>query len=135
MITRDDEPEHPRDRTRREDRRRLGEHRPAAGPATETQSLVLAVPDSHAGDSRFPLRGTLTAVRPPRTPEGHVLGQLVDSVNYTLEGQIDPEQHGERTVEGVAVRFARRVLALAAAIWHNFQTGQAVSRTLNAYDH
>ena len=31
--------------------------------------------------------------------------------------------------------FAKRVLALAAAIWHNFQTGQAVSRSLTAYDH
>jgi hypothetical protein len=27
------------------------------------------------------------------------------------------------------------VLALAAAIWHNFQTGQPVSRSLTAYDH
>jgi hypothetical protein len=33
------------------------------------------------------------------------------------------------------VRVAQRVLALAAAIWHNFRTGQAVSRSLTAYDH
>jgi hypothetical protein len=26
------------------------------------------------------------------------------------------------------------VLALAAAIWHNFRTGQVVSRSLTAYD-
>ncbi|MEU3096675.1 IS982 family transposase, partial [Streptomyces sp. NPDC006967] len=44
-------------------------------------------------------------------------------------------QHGGRTVEGVAVRVAQRVLALAAAIWHNFQTDQAISRSLTAYDH
>jgi N-methylhydantoinase B len=45
------------------------------------------------------------------------------------------QQHGGRTMEGVAVRVAQRVLALAAAIWHNFQTGQPVSRSLTAYDH
>ncbi|MFG2636165.1 IS982 family transposase, partial [Streptomyces sp. NPDC048362] len=36
---------------------------------------------------------------------------------------------------GVSVRVAQRVLALTAAIWHNFHTGQAVSRSLTAYDH
>ncbi|MGW2934603.1 IS982 family transposase, partial [Streptomyces sp. NPDC001156] len=51
------------------------------------------------------------------------------------KGQLDLEQHGARTHEGVAVRVAQRVLALAAAIWHNFQTGQAVSRSLTAFDH
>jgi hypothetical protein len=33
------------------------------------------------------------------------------------------------------VRVAQRVLALAAAIWHNFRTGQPVNRSLTAYDH
>lgn len=61
--------------------------------------------------------------------------QLIESVNDTLKGQLDLEQHGGRTVEGVAVRVAQRVLALAAAIWHTFQTGQAVSRSLTAYGH
>ncbi|MFF2231151.1 hypothetical protein ACFVVW_10945 [Streptomyces anulatus] len=61
--------------------------------------------------------------------------QLVDSVNYTLEDQLDLAQHGGRSAKGGAVRFAQLVLALAAAIWHNFQTGQAVSRSLTAYGH
>jgi hypothetical protein len=61
--------------------------------------------------------------------------QLIESVNDTLKGQLDLEQHGGRTVDGVAVRIAQRVLALAAAIWHNFRTSQAVSRSLTAYDH
>jgi hypothetical protein len=61
--------------------------------------------------------------------------QLIESVNDTLKGQLDLEQHGGRTCEGVAVRVAQRVLALAAAIWHNFHTGQAVARSLTAYDH
>jgi hypothetical protein len=61
--------------------------------------------------------------------------QLIESINDTLKGQLDLEQHGGRTREGVAVRIAQRVLALAAAIWHNFHTGQAITRSLTAYDH
>jgi hypothetical protein len=61
--------------------------------------------------------------------------QLIESINDTLKGQLDLEQHGGRTMEGVTVRIAQRVLALATAIWHNFQTGQAVTRSLTAYDH
>ncbi|MEU5270546.1 hypothetical protein AB0G77_18795 [Streptomyces hygroscopicus] len=36
---------------------------------------------------------------------------------------------------GVAIRVAQRVLAMAAAIWHNFRTGQPVTRSLTAYGH
>ncbi len=61
--------------------------------------------------------------------------QLMMSVNDTLKGQLDLEQPGGRTFEGVAVRVAQRVLALAAAIWHNHKTGQLVMRSLTAYDH
>jgi hypothetical protein len=61
--------------------------------------------------------------------------QLIESVNDTLKGQLDLEQHGGRTIEGVAVRVAQRVLALAAAIWHNYQTGQPAKRSLTAFDH
>ncbi|MEV6332264.1 IS982 family transposase [Streptomyces sp. NPDC051909] len=61
--------------------------------------------------------------------------QLIESVNDTLKGQLDLEQHGGRTFEGVAVRVAQRVLALAAAVWHNHKTGQPVTRSLTAYDH
>ncbi|MFE9255206.1 transposase, partial [Streptomyces sp. NPDC006879] len=61
--------------------------------------------------------------------------QLIESVNDTLKGQLDLEQHGGRTFEGVAVRVAQRVLALAAAIWHNHKTKQPVMRSLIAYDH
>ena len=51
--------------------------------------------------------------------------QLIESVNDTLKGQLDLEQHGGRTFEGVAVRVAQRLLAMAAAIWHNHNTGAA----------
>jgi hypothetical protein len=61
--------------------------------------------------------------------------QLIESVNDTLKGQLDLEEHGGRTVEGVAVRVAQRILANAAAIWHNHKTGQPVTRSLITYDH
>ncbi|CAI7973848.1 hypothetical protein FRAHR75_1170003 [Frankia sp. Hr75.2] len=61
--------------------------------------------------------------------------QLIESVNDTLKGQLDLEGHGGRTFEGVAVRVAQRLLAMAAAIWHNNQTAAPVTRPLIAYDH
>ena len=63
------------------------------------------------------------------------LRQLIESVNDTLKGQLDLERHGGRTIEGVTVRVLQRLLALAAAIWHNHKTGQPVLRSLVAYDH
>lgn len=56
--------------------------------------------------------------------------QLIESVNDTLKGQLDLEQHGGRTFEAVAVRVAQRVLALAAAIRHNHKTAQPAMRSL-----
>jgi hypothetical protein len=61
--------------------------------------------------------------------------QLIESVNDTLKGQLDLEQHGGRTFEGVAIRVAQRVLALAAGIWHNNRTGAPITRSLIAFDH
>jgi hypothetical protein len=85
----------------------------------------------------------ITLLRPSRKKEVLRAGepmlkkvrQLIESVNDTLKGQLDLEQHGARTAEGVGVRVAQRVLALAAAIWHNFRTNQPVTRSLTAYDH
>ncbi|GAA1834868.1 hypothetical protein GCM10009735_83040 [Actinomadura chokoriensis] len=61
--------------------------------------------------------------------------QPIESVNDTLKGQLDPEQHGRRTFEGVAIRVAQRILAMAAAIWYNHRTGQPITRSLTAFDH
>ncbi|GAA4998809.1 IS982 family transposase [Yinghuangia aomiensis] len=71
----------------------------------------------------------------PGEPMLKKVRQLIESVNDTFKGQLGLEQHGGRTVDGVSVRVAQRVLALTAAVWHNFHTGQAVSRSLTAYDH
>lgn len=85
----------------------------------------------------------ITLLRPSRKDEAQRPGepalkkvrQLIESVNDTFKGQLDLEQHAGRTFEGTGVRVAQRVLALTAAIWHNFQTGQEVMRSLTAYDH
>ena len=45
------------------------------------------------------------------------------------------EQHGGRTFEGVALRVAQRILAMAAAIWHNDHTTAPLTRSLIAFDH
>ena len=61
--------------------------------------------------------------------------QLIESVNDTLKGQLDLEQHGGRTPEGVAIRVAQRILAMTTAIWHNHKTRAPITRSLTAYDH
>lgn len=99
-----------------------------------------------ASHSRFEndhaLRG-ITLLRPSfkrerkRKGEGLLksVRQLIESVNDTLKGQLDLEQHGGRTFEGVAVRVAQRILAMAAAIWRNHKTGAPIMRSLVAFDH
>ncbi|WP_198406930.1 hypothetical protein [Nocardia terpenica] len=61
--------------------------------------------------------------------------QLIESVNDTLEGQLDLKDHGGCSVPGVAVRVAQRILAMAAAIWHNHTTGAPITRSLIPYNH
>ncbi|MFI9780366.1 hypothetical protein ACIHCV_37715 [Streptomyces sp. NPDC051956] len=61
--------------------------------------------------------------------------QLIESVNDTPKGQLDLEQHGGRTFEGIAVRVTQRILAMAAAIWRNHKTGAPSTRSLVAFDH
>lgn len=63
------------------------------------------------------------------------LRQIVESVNDTLKGQLDLEDHGGHTPQGVCARIAQRILALTAAIWHNDRLGLAIRRSLTAYDH
>jgi hypothetical protein len=85
---------------------------------------VTVVRPSYKGEKTRPGRALLRAVR-----------QSIESVNDTLKGQLDLEQHGARSTDGVAVRVLQRLLALTAAIWHNWHTGQPVMRSLIAYDH
>ena len=82
------------------------------------------------------LRPTYRNLRP--RPGEHLLKpirQLIESVNGTLKGQLGLELHGGRTIAGVTARIAQRLLALTAAIWHNRNTSQPITRSLIAYDH
>ena len=79
-------------------------------------------------------------LRPDRKNEPRRHGSLgpirqwIESVIDTLKGQLSLEHHGARTIEGLAVRVAQRLLALAACLWHNWQIHQP-GRHLTAYDH
>ena len=85
----------------------------------------------------------IALLRPQRKGEksrhGHhlfkPLRQIIESVNDTLKGQLDLEQHGGRTFAGVCARVAQRILALTTAIWHNDHLGATIKRSLTAYDH
>jgi len=80
-------------------------------------------------------------VRPDRHDEPARFGKLarcrqwIEAIIDTLKGQLTLENHSGRTLAGVYARVAARVLALAVAIWHNWQIGAPVKRSLIAYDH
>jgi hypothetical protein len=80
-------------------------------------------------------------LRPDRADEPHRHGSLgrwrqwIESTFDTLKDQLSLERHGGRTLAGVWVRVGQRLLALAAAIWWNWETGVTDKRSLVAYDH
>src|SRR5215470_19123428 len=80
-------------------------------------------------------------IRPDRKDEPARFGRLarcrqwIEAIIDTLKGQLTLEDHGGRTLAGVYARVAARLLALAAAIWHNWRTSAPVKRSLIAYDH
>lgn len=79
-------------------------------------------------------------LRPDRKDEQPRFGglsgvrQWVESIIDTIKGQLSLEQHGAHTMPGLITRIAQRLLALAAGLWHNWNTGQP-GRHLTAYDH
>lgn len=82
-----------------------------------------------------------TLVRPDRRKERRRYGKLawirqhIECVNDTLKGQLGLEEHGGRTRLGITVRVAQRLLALTAAVWHNWLIDAPCKRSLVAYDH
>jgi hypothetical protein len=52
-----------------------------------------------------------------------------------LKDQLGLEQHGTHTIQGVWIRVAQRLVALATGVWFNWQLGAPVKRSLVAYDH
>jgi Transposase DDE domain len=62
--------------------------------------------------------------------------QWIESAFQTCKGQLSLERHGARSLPGLCARVLQRLLALAAAIWHNHETANHHSpRSLVAYDH
>jgi len=91
--------------------------------------LIDVAVDSLGAEFRRPDRKGET----PRFGSLGALRQWIESVFWTCKGQLALERHGGRTVPGVAVRIALRLLALAACIWHNWQIGQP-GRELATYN-
>jgi len=79
--------------------------------------------------------------RPDRKDERRRFGNLaglrqwVEAIFDSLKDQLSLERHSGRTAAGVYARVAQRLLAPAAAIWHNWRTGATDKRSLIAYDH
>jgi len=59
----------------------------------------------------------------------------VEAIIWTLKHQLGLEAHGGRVPRGLWTRIVQRLLALNAAIWHNWAVGASVKRSLIAYDH
>ena len=82
---------------------------------------VLVRPDRADEPGRF---GTLGGVR-----------QWIEAIIDTLKDQLSLEGHGAHTIQGLWIRVAQRLLALATTVWFNWQLGAPVKRSLVAYDH
>ncbi|TGA94487.1 hypothetical protein E2651_34965, partial [Streptomyces sp. MZ04] len=63
------------------------------------------------------------------------LRQRIESVNWTLKGQLGLEVHGGRVLSGLWARVLQRLLVLNAAIWHNWACSTEKKRSLIHYDH
>jgi hypothetical protein len=53
--------------------------------------------------------------------------QWVEAIFDTLKDQLGLERHGAHTVQGVWIRVAQRLLALATVVWFNWQLDQPSS--------
>ena len=88
----------------------------------EQYQVLMARPDRiTAKRRRF---GTLGGMR-----------QWIEAIISTGKTQLTLEHHRGRTPAGVTARIAQRLLALTAAIWHNYKLNAPVKRSLIAYDH
>jgi transposase len=82
-----------------------------------------------------------TLARPDRADEPHRFGSLggvrqwVEAIFDTLKDQLGLERHGAHTIQGLWIRAAQRLLALAAGVWFNWQLDAPIKRSLVAFDH
>ncbi|MEZ0115936.1 hypothetical protein ABH920_009978 [Catenulispora sp. EB89] len=63
------------------------------------------------------------------------LRQRIESVNQSLKHPLGIEQPGAHRPDGLFTRIVQRLLALNAAIWHNWLIGANHKRSLTAYGH
>jgi Transposase DDE domain len=113
-------------------------NRPAPGTAVVTDK-GLSGEDTELFFTGDDMR--LTLIRPARKDEKQPryfpnwLRQRVEAIIWTLKNQLGLERHGGRAPTGLWARIVQRLLALNAVIWHNWQIGAPVKRSLIAYDH
>ena len=83
----------------------------------------------------------LALIRPARKDEKEPwyfpnwLRQRAGAIIWTRKNQPGLERHGGHVPAGLWARVVQRLLALNAAIWHNWAIGAPVKRSLTAYDH
>jgi Transposase DDE domain len=115
----------------------------AARQRALAEGTIILADKGFAGRAFHQHVGALGAwlIRPDRKDEPRRFGSLggirqwIESVVDTLKDQLGLEHHGGRTLGGVFVRVGQRLLALAAAVWFNWQLGTEDKRSLVAYDH
>jgi hypothetical protein len=105
--------------------------------------LVVLADKGLAGRAFAQVVAELDAVllRPDRADEPARFGNLggvrqwIEAIIDTLKDQLSLEGHGAHTIQGVWIRVAQRLLALATVVWFNWQLGAPIKRSLVAYDH
>ena len=112
------------------------------GPGAEEEPMAVVCDKGFAGAGieKAMAEADHVLVRPARKDEPARLfpgwlRQRVEAIIWTLKNRLGLERHGARTSEGLWARVCRRILALNAAIRHNWLAGAPVKRSLIAYDH
>jgi hypothetical protein len=126
----------------REQARQMLKDHPANRPAPGTAIVTDKGLSGEDTEQFFAAPGLdLTLIRPARKDEKQAryfpnwLRQRVEAIIWTLKNQLGLERHGGRVPAGLWARIVQRLLALNAAIWHNWMIGAPVKRSLIAYDH
>jgi len=126
----------------RDQARQMLQRQPANRPAPGTAIVTDKGLSGQDTQAFFASPGLgLTLIRPARNDEKtprsfpNWLRQRVEAIIWTLKHQLGLERHGGRVPAGLWARVVQRLLALNAAIWHNWAIGAPVKRSLIAYDH
>jgi hypothetical protein len=125
----------------RDQARQMLKDQPANRPAPGTAVVTDKGLSGEATEEFFAGPGLeLRLIRPARKDEKpryfpNWLRQRIEAIIWTLKNQLGLERHGGRVPAGLWARIVQRLLALNAAIWHNWQIGAPVKRSLIAYDH